>query len=51
MMIDIALALNYVEFDEVKGCATTHDMWTKLKNIYGGDNNVKSQGRNIERVV
>ena len=41
MMIDIASTLNYVEFDEVKGCATTHDMWTKLKDIYGGDDNVK----------
>ena len=41
MMIDIASTLNYVEFDEVKGCATTHDMWTKLKDIYGVDDNVK----------
>ena len=31
MMIDIASALINVEFDEVKECATTHDMWTKLK--------------------
>ena len=33
MMIDIASTLNYAKFDEVKGCATTHDMWTKLKDI------------------
>ena len=38
VMIDIASTLNYVEFDEVKGCATSHDMWTKLKDIYGDDN-------------
>ena len=34
MMTDIASALNYANFDEVKGCATTHDMWTKLKDVY-----------------
>jgi hypothetical protein len=26
MIIDITSALNYVGFDEVKGCATTHEM-------------------------
>ena len=26
MMIDIASSLNYVEFDEVKTCTTTHEM-------------------------
>ena len=41
MMIDIASALNYVEFDEVKSCTTTYDMWIKLKSIYGGDDNVR----------
>ncbi|MDF3681126.1 hypothetical protein P3S38_29570, partial [Enterobacter hormaechei] len=41
MMIDIETTLNNAEFDEVKGCATAHDMWTKLKDIYGGDDNVK----------
>ena len=41
MMIDIASSLNYVEFDEVKDCATTHEMWIKIKEIYGGDDNVK----------
>lgn len=41
MIIEIASPLNYVEFDEVKGCATTHDMWKKMKDIYGGDVNVK----------
>ena len=34
MMIDIASTLNYAKFDEVKGCDTAHDMWTKLKDIY-----------------
>ena len=41
MMIDIAFALSYVEFDEIKHCKTTHAMWTKLKEIYGGDENVR----------
>lgn len=40
MMIDIAFALSYAEFDEVKDCKIAHDMWTKLKDIYGGDENV-----------
>ena len=41
MMIDIASTLNYVKFDEVKDCATTYEMWIKLKSIYGGDDNVR----------
>ena len=41
MMIDIASSLNYVEFDEVKNCTTSYDMWIKLKDIYGGDDNVR----------
>ena len=41
MMIDIASALSYAEFDEVKDCKTTFEMWNKLKDIYGGDDNVK----------
>ena len=41
MMIDIALFLNYAEFDEVKDCGTAYEMWIKLKSIYGGDENVK----------
>ena len=40
-MIDIAFALNYVEFDEVKSCTTTYDMWIKLKSIYGVDDNLR----------
>ena len=41
MMIDIASALNYVEFDEVKSCTIAYDMWITLKAIYGGDDNVR----------
>ena len=41
MMIDIASTLSYVEFDEVKDCKTAHEMWNKMKDIYGGDDNVK----------
>ena len=41
MMIDIASALSYAEFDEVKDCKTTFDMWNGLKDIYGGDENVR----------
>ena len=35
MMIDIASSLNYVEFDEVKDCTRAHEMWIRLKDIYG----------------
>ena len=41
MMIDITSTLNYVEFDDVKDCATTFEMWNKLKDISGRVKNVK----------
>src|SRR5271154_688374 len=41
MMIDIASALSYDEFDDVKDCKTAFEMWNKLKDIYGGDGNVR----------
>ena len=36
-MLEIASALNYVEFDDIKGCNTSSKMWNALSNIYGGD--------------
>ena len=41
MMIDVASALSYEEFFEIKDCITAHQMWIKLKEIYGRDDNVK----------
>ena len=41
MMIDIASALSYAEFDEVKDYKIADEMWNKLKNIYGGYENVR----------
>ena len=41
MMIDIASALSYAKFDEVKDCKTSYEMWNKMKDIYGGDDNLK----------
>ena len=41
MIINIASALSYAEFDEVKDCKTAFEMWNKLQDIYGGDDNVK----------
>ena len=41
MMIDIASALSYKEFDEIKDYKTAHKMWIKLKEIYGGDYSVR----------
>ena len=41
MMIDLASALTYEQFDDVKDCNSAHAMWNKLEEIYGGDDNVK----------
>ena len=41
MMIDIASALSYEEFDEVKDYKSSYAMWIRLKEIYGGDDNVR----------
>ena len=41
MMIDIASSLSYSKFDEVKDYPIAYDMWKKLIEIYGGDDNVK----------
>ena len=41
MMIDIASALSYEKFDDIKDYKTTFEMWNKLKEIYGGDDNVR----------
>ena len=41
MMIDIASTHSYEEFDEIKDCKTTFKMWNRLKDIYGGDDNVR----------
>ena len=41
MMIDIASALSYEEFDEIKDYKNANAMWKKLKEIYGGDDNVR----------
>ena len=38
---DITSTLSYVEFDEVKDQTIAHAMWIKLKDIYGGDENVR----------
>ena len=38
---DIVVAINNEEFDEIKDCKIAHVMWIKLKEIYGGDDNVR----------
>ena len=40
-MIDIAFALSYAEFDEIKDCKSAYTMWNKIKEFYGGDDNEK----------
>ena len=39
-MMEIAFALSYVEFDDIKGYKNAHQMWEAFSNIYGGDENV-----------
>ena len=41
IMIDIASSLNYDEFDEIKDYKIIFDMSNKMKDIYGGDENVR----------
>ena len=43
MMIDITSALSYEEFDEIKDCKSANAMWKKLKEFYGGDDNVRRE--------
>ena len=40
-MLEIASALSYAEFDDVKGLDSANKMWDVLKTIYGGDKNVQ----------
>ena len=42
-MLKIASALNYVEFDDIKGCNIAFKMWKALSDIYGGDQNVQRE--------
>ena len=39
-MLEIASALSHAEFDDIKGCTFSYQMWEALSNIYGGDENV-----------
>ena len=47
MMIDIASALSYEEFDVVKDYKTAFEMWNKLNDIYGGDDNVRRANQKV----
>lgn len=42
MIIDISSDLIYEEFDDIKDCKTIFSMWNKLRDIYGGDDNVRT---------
>ena len=44
-MLEIASALSYVGYDDIKECSTAQQMWKTLSNIYGGDDNVKRAKR------
>ena len=40
-MLEIASSLSCAEFDDIKGLDSAKKMWDALKEIYGGDKNVK----------
>ena len=40
-MLEIASALSYAEFDDIKGLDSAKNMWDALNTIYGGDKNVQ----------
>ena len=44
-MMEMAFALSYVEFDDIKGYKSACHMWEALSNIYGGDENVQREKR------
>ena len=39
-MLEIAFALSYVKFKDIKGCDNAKKMWDDLHTIYGGDANI-----------
>ena len=41
VMLEIASALRYVEFDDIKSLDSAKNMWDALHTIYGGDKNVQ----------
>ena len=41
MMIDIASTLSCEKFDDIEDFKYTFEMWEKLTEIYGGDDNVR----------
>ena len=41
VMLKIASAPRYVEFDDIKGCDTAKKMWDSLHTIYGGKKYVR----------
>ena len=44
-MMEIAYALSYAEFDDIKDYKSALQMWKALSNIYGGDENVQREKR------
>ncbi len=48
-MLEIVSVLSYVEYDDIKDCDTALKMWKTLSKIYGGDQNVQREKREILR--
>ena len=41
-MLEIASALSYAKFDDIKGLDSVNKMWDALATIYGGDTKILS---------
>ena len=44
-MMEIASALSYAEFNDIKDCKFVHHMWKALSDIYEGYENVQRAKR------
>ena len=49
-MLEIASALSYVEFGDIKGLESAKKMWDALVSIYGGEINVLKAKADISKV-
>lgn len=49
LMIEIQFSLNEFEFDDVKNCSNSKQMWDKLTLVHGVDPNVLRDGAGVPK--
>ena len=49
-MLEIASALSYAKFDDIKGLDSANKMWDAIDTIYGGDKNVQNPNQRVLEV-